>query len=240
MAAMKFAYRINKTCEFAWLEDGSNAYFHNGAPSGGLGRNIFLQFIRKHLLSCLYRLYDFYDLGRCFGDHKLLTKLYVTFPKCVREELKHKECCEISQKQFLNGIQFMYGDKPFTMLRPSVVFAMDKLNVYGDRLTIIDKMIKKKVEKAIKECKIIYCKYHPRESEKLPALSHAIELNSKIAIEYYLANTTDKDMTLIGIKSTSLQTAKKMGFKVVSLIQSLNENNKEIIDFYNKIQIMTI
>lgn len=238
MATMKYAHRLNESCEFAWLEDGSNAYFHNGASSGGLGKNSFLRFIRKYLLTCLYGLHGFYDLGRCFGDHKLLTKLYVTFPEHIREELKHKECCEITQKQFLQGIQFMYGDKPFIMFSPSVVFAMDKLSVYGDKLPIIENIIMKEVDEAMKAGKTIYCKYHPRETEKLPALSQAIELNSKIAMEYYLANITDKDMTLIGVKSTSLQTAKKMGFRVISLIGTLEKQNINVLRFYENIGII--
>ena len=237
MATIKYAYNQNHACEFAWLEDGSNAYFHNGAPSRGLGRNAFLRFVRKHLLSCLYGLYGFYDLGKCFGEHRLLTKLYVTFPDYVRDELKHKDKREITQEQFIKGMQFMYHGKPYYMFGPSVVFAMDKLSVYGNQLSIVDKIISQEVEEALKIGKTVYCKYHPRETDKLPALSQAAELDSKIAMEYYLTNTTDKEMTLIGFKSTSLQVAKKMGYHVISLAKTMNESNMNVLNFYKNIGI---
>ncbi len=235
MATMKYAYYQNTACEFAWLEDGSNAYFHNGVSSGGLGRNAFLRFVRKHLLSCLYSLHGFYDLGKCFGDHRLLTKIYVTFPEYVRHELKHKLRQEITQQQFFKGMQFMYQGKPYHMFGPSVIFAMDKLSIYGDQLPIVDKIISQEVEEALKAGKTIYCKYHPRETEKLPALSQSNVLDSKIAMEYYLTNTTNKDITVIGIKSTSLQSSRKMGFETVSL--KLSDNN-DMYSFYNKIGII--
>ena len=78
---------------------------------------------------------------------------------------------------------------------------------------------------------------HPRETERLPALESCVELDRKVALESYLVNSTTHNMTIVGIKSTSLQTAKKMGYKALSLIKAVDDDIEEIIKFYTKIGI---
>ena len=238
MFAMKCAYQHNPSCKFNWLEDGGNAYFHNGAVSGGLGSTPVRRFIRKHLLSSLFHLHGFYDLGRCFGDHKRLTSIYVTFQDYVRPELQTKPKVEITRQQFMDGMTLMYGGKPYPMEENSVLFAMDKLSVYGDKLESINRIILDEVAACQSEGRKIYCKYHPRETDALPALANATEVDSKIAMEYYLVNTTAKRMTIIGVKSTALQTALKMGFQVISLALTAGETDENILNFYKNIGIL--
>ena len=130
----------------------------------------------------------------------------------------------------------MYTGEPVHMKENCVVIAVDKLDVYGNKLPIVNAQIKQIVELAKKEGEKVYCKYHPRETEKMEALIETEELNSKIAMEYYLTNTTAKCMTVVGVMSTALQTAKKLGYEVISLASSVG-TNKNAIDFYRSIGI---
>lgn len=238
MFALKCAFKRNKQVVMSWLEDGTNAYFSNEVVSGGMGGTPLKRFVRKLYFSLRYGLGRFYDLGVCMGAHKCLSRIYVTFPNHVRAELQDKKQIEITQEQFKKGLDIMYTGESVHMEENCVVIAVDKLDVYGKKLQIVNTQIKQIVESAKMEGKKVYCKYHPRETQKMEALLETEELNSKIAMEYYLTNTTAKYMTVVGVMSTALQTAKKLGYELISLASSVGIN-KKVLNFYQSIGIMT-
>lgn len=238
MYIMKLTYRKNPAVEMSWLEDGTNSYFINSFVSEGMGATPFRRFIRKHVFSFLYGLYGFYDLDEFMGVHFRLTSIYVTYPDCVRKELSGKIKYEITSAQMEKGMRFMYESEPLKMEPKSYLIAMDMLSTYGDSIDKVNKAVSHIVQTAQESGKKVYCKYHPRETEELNALKNVEQLNSKVGIESYLINTTSKDITLVGFKSTALQVAKKMNFNVISLIRSIDDPDGEsIIRFYKSIGV---
>ena len=238
MTALKIAYRGNPAVEMAWLEDGSNAYFPNGAISGGMGTTPLKRFIRKAFFATVFGLGRFYDLSPCMGSHKLLKKGYFTFPQHARAEFADRERIEISDNAFRAGMDSIYGGEPITFDENSVLVAMDKLDVYGDMLDKVNELIGSIVNEAATAGKTVYYKYHPRESDRLPALANCRELDKTVGLESYLSRCTTDTVTVVGVMSTALQTAKKMGYETVSLIEQLDSDNQAIIQFYKKINVI--
>lgn len=237
MFLMKLTHKNNPGIEMAWLEDGAYPYFTNDVPADGLGATPLRRLIRRIAVTVRYGLYGYYDLHRCMGIHKLLKKVYLTYPKYAREEYGGQERIEISDQTFNTGMNILYVGDIYEFESGSILIALDKLDVYGEKLREVDKLITQLVEKAHRENRKVYYKYHPRENDRLPALSNEVELNRSVALEGYLVNSTTRDMTVIGIKSTSLQTAKKMGYNVCSYIQLLEPENIAVLNFYNNIEI---
>lgn len=236
MFALKCAHQKNNQVEMAWLEDGANAYFPNGVVSGGMGSTPFKRFLRKTVFTIRFGLYGFYDLAACMGAHKKLESAYVTFPDSIREELRSKRLVKISEDQFKKGMQFLYSGKQIAFKPGSTLIALDKLDVYGDKLEIVNNLIKKIVEGSEGE---IYYKYHPRENMELAAVKNCNELERTVALESYLTNSSTKDLTIIGVKSTALQTAEKMGYNAVSLINQV-EKAERVVKFYESIGIICL
>lgn len=237
MYALKCAWQTNRAVEMVWLEDGANAYFSNSNISKGMGSTPIKRWIRKIVFTVKYGLYGFYDLGPCMGAHSLLKSIYVCFPEYVRQELKSKQKVEINNEQLISGMEFMYKEDPFYIENNSILIAMDLLSVYGDSIDCVEREIRKIVAEAKAAGTKVYCKYHPRETEKLPALATAENLDSRIGIESYLINTTAHELTVVGFKSTALQIAKKMNFEVISLVRLIEENSEPITSFYESIGI---
>lgn len=237
MYVLKVTHKNYRFVQMAWLEDGSNAYFDNGVISGGMGATPAKRFIRKYVTSVLYGLWGYYDLGSCMGSHKLLKQGYFTFPKSVRAELVDRKLMEISDEAFEAGMKVLYSGKTYIFDTHSVLIALDKLDVYGADIEKVDGLISDMVHQARIKERTVYYKYHPRESGSLPALEGETELDRNIALESYLTNSNTKDITVVGIKSTSLQTAKKMGYDTVSFIKSVDPDNREIVRFYDAIGI---
>ncbi len=237
MYILKCCKEGNSQVDMAWLEDGAIAYFSNGVTSGGMGATPFRRGVRKLFFSSIFALGECYDLANVMGGHRLLKKIYVTFPKYVRKELNQKEKVFISEQAFEIGITTLFKDKPVSFKEGCFLIALDKLDVYGDKLGIVNDLIRDEVKNINIQHKAVYYKYHPRETERLPALDYCIELDRRVALESYLANSTTRNMTVVGIKSTSLQTAKKMGYKVISLIRNVDDEGEEIAKFYDKIGI---
>lgn len=233
MYALKCAYKKNNKIEMSWLEDGAIAYFPNGVVSTGMGSTSIKRAIRKYAFSFRFGLWGFYDLASCMGGHKRLTSAYVIFPKNIRCELKNKNLIEIYDEQFKTGMEFMYGGRKYEFESGSTLIAMDKLDVYGDKLDKVESLVSEIVKTSKGK---IYYKYHPRETDTLNALSDCIELDRTIALESYLTNSNTKDITIIGIKSTALQTAKKMGYNTKSLINNI-EINDAVVNFYKAIGV---
>ena len=233
MYALKCAYQQNPMVEMCWLEDGGNAYFSNGVVSGGMGATPLKRSIRKACFSMLYGLRDYYDLGPCMGSHKRLTSAYVTFPDCVRPELQNKKLIPITSEQFNAGMEVMYAGMQVNFSPGDLLVAMDKLDVYGENLAKVNDLVARLVQEAVGK---VYYKYHPRENSALPALKNCQELDKTIALESYLTNSPTREMTVIGLKSTALQTARKMGYPTISYIRQV-EDNDVVVRFYQKIGI---
>lgn len=238
MYIMKLVHKANCNIKMAWLEDGANAYFDNGVVSKGMGATHLTRFIRKVVFSSLFGLWKYYHLGNCMGSHKMLKDIYVTFPKNVRNELVEKKIVEIDSFSFEAGMIALFKEKEYFFEEDSIIIAMDKLDVYGDSIDYVNSLIKKEIEEAHKKGKKVYYKYHPREDSVLPSLVSEIELNRLTALESYMTNSNTKNLTILGIKSTSLQTSKKMGFSTVSLIKHVEPNNASIVEFYNSIGVV--
>ncbi len=233
MYVMKCAFQKNKAVEMAWLEDGTNAYFSNGVISAGMGATPVKRFIRRITFTFRFGLRSFYDLADCMGGHKKLTSAYVTFPMCIRTELKSKNLVQITDEQFHKGMEFMYAGEAVEFTSGSILIAMDKLDVYGELWDKVNQLIEKIINATSGE---VYYKYHPRETDDLPALENCIELDRRVALESYLTNSNTKEITVVGVKSTALQTAKKMGYKTISLINQV-EQNEAVISFYKSIGV---
>ena len=233
MYALKCAYSKNPAIEMSWLEDGAIAYFNNGVISRGMGSTPLKRIVRKLFFSVRFNLFGFYDLASCIGGHKRLSSAYVVFPDNIRPELRSKKLIAVTDEQFLNGMKFMYAGEEKQFAPGSVLIAMDKLDVYGDKLNDVNGLIETVVYETTAN---VYYKYHPRETEILPALKKCKELERTVALESYLTNANTKELTVIGIKSTALQTAKKMGFQAVSYISQIEQNNA-IVNFYKSIGV---
>lgn len=238
MYALKCAYQYNKSITMSWIEDGSNAYFDIGVVSGGMGATRVRRTIRKYMFTFRYSLWGFYDLGPCMGTHKRLTNVYALFPGAVRREHRLQNKIRISKKEFIDGMNFIYKNTPVTFKDNSILIAIDKIDVYGEKAENVNAFLAEIVTKAKQAQRIVYYKYHPRETQCLPALSECIELNRSIAFESYLTNSTTGKLEIIGFKSTALQTAKKIGYETISYIKQLEPNNTKISEFYESIGII--
>lgn len=234
---LKCSLQKNKNVDLFWLEDGTNAYFDLGVESGGMGANSFKRFIRKMFFTVRFGLGKSYDLGVCMGSHKLLKKGYFTFPELVRKELVAKEHCIITDDAFRLGMEVVYGGETYPFEENALLIAVDKISIYGEHKEEVEQLILEEVNNAKKLGAKVYYKYHPRETDSMKSLSDEIELDRNVALESYLINSGVKTLNVIGIKSTALQTAKKMGYKSVSLIRQVEPEAESIIDFYDKIGI---
>lgn len=237
MFAMKCVLEQNSHVSMAWLEDGSNAYFVNSTISEGMGKTPFRRFIRKLFFCTQYGLWKTYYLGEFMGSNPLLKNVYVTFPKNVRQGFGDREIHEISQAAFQKGMEVLFQTERIPFEENSIMIVMDKLDVYGDLLKKVNNHVAEIVETAKKGGKQVYYKYHPRETDNLSSLQGAVELERTIAFESYLTNASTKAITVVGFKSTALQTAKKMGYPTISYIRQVEPDNISILDFYNAIGI---
>lgn len=236
MFIMKQVFQINDTVEMSWLEDGASAYFNTGVVSSGMGSSALKRFIRKTAFTIMFNLYGFYDLAVCVGAHKRLTKIYLTFPN-ARKELIHKDTVLISQESVEKGMKVLYPGNSFEADEGSVLIALDKLDRYGDNLNTVHKI----VEDIVKKCKLdgrtVYYKFHPRENQTIPCLKDCIQLDKTIAAESYLIHCPHRNLQVVGIMTTTLQTALKLRYDAISYIKLMNNSNPEIAKFYENIGI---
>lgn len=236
MFSLKCSAKYNQHIDMCWLEDGGNAYFYNGTVSKGMGSTPIKRTIRKVFFSIKFGLWNYYDLGKIIGTHKLLKKGYFIFPKFARHEYSKREKTLITEEEFITGMNMIFQGRSIHFEIGGVLIALDKLEVYGNKLQVVVSCLEKLLENTERK---IYYKYHPRETETLPILKDAVELDKTIALESYLTNADTRDLTILGIKSTALQTAVKMGFRTISLINQV-EDSDEVVQFYKSIGIECI
>lgn len=237
MHIMKKAYSLNPAVELMALEDGSYPYFLNYATAGGLDANNFTRLLRTILFKYLLGCGKFYSFeGRFMGANTWLKSIYLTYKDHAREIYKNKNRIEITTEEFNAGIDMLFQGTNNTMESNAVILILDKLDVYKKRSSI-NILIADLVTTLVGNGKTIYYKYHPREDQQLEELKNCNELNRNIAIESYYKDFLNNMPLVIGIKSTGLQTAKKMGFNVISLAKVANEHNEDVLNFYLKIGI---
>lgn len=238
---LKYTYKKNPNAEYIWLEDGSYPYFRNTIDVSGFATNKTTRTIRKILLKYLFGLGHFYNFrGNYMGANNILRKAYLTFPGKQRQEYASKEIIEITNEEFCHGLATMYPPLQENRLPAnSVLIVMDKLDVYKD-LNKIEQCIKQVVAICKQKKEKVFYKYHPREENQLKALQDCIELSRFTGVENFYSANIDNPITIIGIKSTGLQNAKKLGFKVVSLSPVVEEADENIISFYKRIGVTII
>lgn len=233
---LKRANKSNPQVECAWLEDGSFPYFRNTEDLSGFSTNQFMRNLRKILVKYIARYGRYYDFqGAYMGSNRLLKYAYLTFPGLERKEYNNKTIIGITDNEFQNGLSVLFPFSEETRLKDnSVLIVLDKLDTYKDISKI--KGIINSVLSLYKN-KYIYYKYHPREESRLEELNNCIELNRYIAIEKYYVSSAGRNITIIGIKSTSLQNAIKMGYKAISYSKKVNEIDENMFKFYDRIGI---
>lgn len=239
MFCLKLVGSKNANAEMFWLEDGAVAYFDNCEISTGMGATKFTRWVRKTYFKSIYRLGKYYDLGLCMGSHKMLKGVWLTFPNVARWEYNEKKHYLISDRAFKIGMRNLFGEISMDMIASnSIIIVMDLISVYGENLTKVKEFINIIIEEAKNKKRKIYYKYHPREMEHLNVLRDCVELDKTIALESFLINTSAKNKSVIGFKSTALQTAKKIGYETISYIKQLEPDNTQISNFYESIGII--
>ena len=237
---MKLAYKLNPEVNFIALEDGSYPYFQNYVASGGLDSNILVRKFRKILFKYLLGCGEFYSFeGRFMGANTWLKEIYLTYKDYSREIYKNKKKIEITTDEFFAGISELYASPNLMLDDNPIVLILDKLDVYKD-IHRIGSLIKQIVHMYTTNHRTIYYKYHPREESKLNELSTCLELNRNIGIESYYQLFRKSNATLIGIKSTGLQTALKSGLKTTTISKMVDEDNPDIDKFYKAIGVNSI
>ena len=237
---MSYAYKLNKKTDFIWLEDGSYPYFQNVKTNGGLDKNHFTRLIRLFIFKYIFNIGDFYSFsGRYMGANTWLNKVYLTYPKLSRNIFKNKQKIEISSKEFDCGIKSIYDKLDFNLHKKLIFIVFDLFSVYKNQDEIINYL--DELYKFTSKIDLpVYFKFHPREIISFKKYLKFKELDRNLPVESYYASFSIKNTTVIGIKSTALQTAKKLKFNVISISKIFGEHNDDLIDFYNKIGVQNI
>jgi hypothetical protein len=237
MQILKKTKQINANIEMIWLEDGSYPYFINTIKKDGLNANIYLQNFRKFIFKNIFFLGDFYSFeGDYMSGNKNLKKAYLTLPGLERTIFNSKVIIAIDSYEYKLGMQILFPINKFQINNNSIIVVLDKLDTY----IYIDQIIRI-LEEIIKFCEqnnyAFYYKLHPRENQNLDILLNKNEILQNIAIESIYINNLLINMTVIGIKSTSLQSAKFLGFKTISCAYLASDNNHNLLNFYAKLNI---
>lgn len=234
---MKHLYHFNNKIEFNAIEDGSYPYFLNYVSKKGLIDNNTTGILRKLLFKYVLGCGKFYSFdGNYMGSNTWLKNIYLTYKDHTRDIYKNKNRIEITTEEFNAGIDLLFNGTNTNFRKNAVIIILDKLDVYKN-LGSIKRLIAELILLCENNKNTIYYKYHPRENQNLDELKNCIELDRNVAIEIYYKDCLPAKPLVIGIKSTGLQTAKKMGFEVVSLAKAADEHNEDVISFYKKIGI---
>lgn len=240
---LKQLYKLNPAIDMAWLEDGIIAYYLDSDIRGGLDSNNFTRTIRKVLFREILGIGKFYDRDfREMGGLKCLKEIYTCYPDAVREPYRsQKKLVEITDEEYRLGLQSIYPSVELDIAPHSVILVVDKLDRYA-----YPEKVKAALSEFITRCKAedktVICKFHPRETEIWDIFDGCRQLDKSVGIESAYVSLKDmKDaITIVGIKSTGLMTAKKMGYKTVSIFPSCGESNDDLVLFYNRLGIEMI
>lgn len=235
---MRHSYKKNKNVYFSCIGDGGYAYFNpDGVAKTGLARHGYTMLLRKLIFKYLFALGRFYTAAWCFGTSPLLETCYEMYPEYLREELQGKKKHEIKGVYLRKAVKNIYSYLPEVNINEnSLIIMLDKLVVYED-IELFSKVIGEVTAKAKAEGRTVYYKYHPAEKNTYDKLAAATEIDRNIPAEYVFAEAGGKECAVVGIMTTALQTAAKMGLQVTSYIESFNPDRKDVIELYKKIGI---
>lgn len=230
----KKIHKKNEKLIIYWLEDG--AYFVLDNQVVDLKNNKLKFFLRQCIGKMLFgKYYSFNGIG--IGTSTWNNFYCLTFPDAVRDKYKSKPYISVSESSFGHAMTVLYRSCDVEVDDGSVVLFLDKI----DRYKILENVVHP-IESLLQECENmgvkLYYKYHPRENRKIEQLaSRGIEINRSIGAEGLYSCNIGRKIKVVGIASTSLQTARKCGFEVYSMAQITGESNDDINRFYKKIGI---
>lgn len=233
-------YKLNKQTEMAWLEDGITAYYSDSDIHGGMDKYSWSMAIRRFLFRDLVGVGKFYDRDfSLMGGLSCLKQVYTCNLDAVREPYRsQKQLVGITDEEYLAGLSAMYPKSKLDVQPNSVILVVDKL----DRYAFPDK-VRAALDAYIKKCKAegktVICKFHPRETEVWDIFNGCPTMDKSVGIESAYVSLADiKDtITIAGVKSAGLMSAKKVGYNTVSLFPSCGEQNENLVKFYEKLNI---
>lgn len=237
---MKLAYKLNGNTDFCWLEDGIIAYYQNIVIREGLDANSALRFIRKLYFKYIKGLGSFYNRDfNEFGGLRYNKSVYCLYPYAVREPYKSQRTmfC-ILKDELLRGLKAMYAKVDLPVKEGDIILLVDKIDTYA-----YSEKVKTSLDNFIKESnaagKRVFCKFHPRETETWEIFDGCDTLEKTVGAESMYLSLADKanDITIVGIKSTGLMSAKTLGYNPISLFPSCGEENFELVKFFEAIGI---
>jgi hypothetical protein len=196
--------------------------------------------IRAFLFKYVLGLGDIYD--RQFfetGGLSVLKDVFCCYPEAVREPYKsNKRIIEITDEEYRLGLASMYDKANLNIKEDTCILVVDKL----DRYKYPDK-VKEILIEFFNQCKVsgkkVICKFHPRETDIWDVFEGYPQLDKSVGIEsvYVSLDSIKKYITIVGIKSTGLMSAKKLGYNTKSLFLSCGEVNENLIEFYKRLDI---
>ena len=236
-------YKLNQATEMAWLEDGITAYYSDSDIHGGMDKYSWSMAIRRFLFRDLVGVGKFYDRDfSLMGGLSCLKQVYTCNLDAVREPYRsQKQLVGITDEEYLAGLSAMYPKSKLDVQPNSVILVVDKL----DRYAFPDKVrtsLSAFISKCKEDSKTVICKFHPRENEVWDIFDGCETMDKSVGIESAYVSLADiKDsITIAGIKSAGLMSAKKVGYNTVSLFPSCGEQNENLVKFYEKLGIELI
>lgn len=237
---MKQAYKLNENTDFCWLEDGIIAYYQNIVIREGFDANSAFRFIRKLYFKYIKGLGSFYNRDfNEFGGLRYNKSVYCLYPDAVREPYKsYRTMFDILKDEFLKGLKAMYAKVELPVKEGDIILLVDKIDTY-----VYPEKVKISLGNFIKESraagKRVFCKFHPREIEFWDIFDGCDTLEKTVGVESMYLSLVDmaNDITIVGIKSTGLMSAKTLGYNPISLFSSCGEDNPELVKFFEAIGI---
>ena len=237
---MQRAYMMSQNTTFSAIEDGIISYYKNADSHKGFDTNNFTRFIRRIIVRDLCGIGKFYerDFSDFSGTH-VITQLYTLYPDAVREPFKSsKHLVRIEDTEFLLGLKSLYSKRPLPVSTGDVILIMDMLNSYSDTQKV-KALISNYIKETLSEGRRVFCKFHPRETDKWEIFESCETLDKAVSAESMYLSLADKakEITVVGVKSAGIMSAKKLGFNTISFFLSCGEENHELIRFFNTIGI---
>lgn len=236
-------YKLNKVTVMAWLEDGVSACCSASDIHNGMDKCSFTMAIRRFLFRDLIGIGQFYERDfNEMGGLRVFREVYTCYPDAIREPYRsHRQIVGISDDEYLAGLSSMYPKSKHDVQPNSVILVVDKL----DRYAFPDKVrasLSFFINKSKEEGKTVICKFHPRETEVWDIFDGCSTMDKSVGIESAYVSLADiKDsITIAGVKSAGLMSAKKLGYNTVSLFPSCGEQNENLVKFYDKLGIKLI
>ena len=238
---LKRCLRQNKNTQFIWLEDGILSYYPNIECHKGTDRFSFTLLLRKVLFKYIFNYGSIYDRDfEEMGGLKVFRQIYTLYPEAVRNPYKtRRELVRITDDEYSLGVNMLYESRNLNVPAGSLLLIIDKLDtyLYPDR---VKNAFLDVITKANNEGRQVFCKFHPREDTEWSVFYGCTILDKAIGAEsLFLSLSSMVDsISIIGVKSAGLMSARKMGYHVSSLFLLCGETNDSLLAFFNKIGII--